>query len=126
MSKKEIIPGIKSKTYSIKEKQIVVVYFDFQYPMNPKDIEQVTQTISNIVNSLSPEFINRVIFLPKGFDMYNLTEDDFIKIWKSKVDSKKVDELMKDDTLESDPNQMELFENENDVEVIEKWVNQLC
>ena len=121
MSKKEIIPCIKSKTYSIKEKQIVVVYFDFQYPMNPKDIEQVTQTISNIVNSLSPEFINRVIFLPKGFDMYNLTEDDFIKIWKSKVDSKKVDELLKDDTIESsDPNQMELFENENDVEVIEK------
>ena len=119
MSKK-LLKNIKLKEYPIKEKQMVVVYFDFQYPMNPKDIEQVTQTISNIVNSLSPEFINRVIFLPKGFDMYNLTEDDFIKIWKSKVDSKKVDELMKDDTIESDPNQMELFENENDVEVIEK------
>ena len=118
MNKKEIIKGVKSKAHTIAEKQIVVVYFDFEYPMNPKDIEQVTQTISNIVNSLSPDFINRVIFLPKGFDMYNLSEDDFVKIWKSKVDSKKVDELLKDDKIEKDPNQMELFQS--DVEVIEK------
>ena len=118
MAKIKLPKGMKSKTYTIKEKQIVVVYFDFEYPMNPKDIEQVTQTISNIVNSISPDFINRVIFLPKGFDMYNLSEDDFIKIWKSKVDSKKVDELLKDDKIEKDSNQMELFQS--DVEVIEK------
>tara|TARA_B100000131_G_scaffold301408_1_gene323597 strand:- start:173 stop:532 length:360 start_codon:yes stop_codon:yes gene_type:complete len=116
-TEKEIIKGVKSKVYSVKEKQIVVVYFDFEYPMNPKDIEQVTQTISNIINSMSPDFINRVIFLPKGFDMYNLSEDDFIKIWKSKVDSKKVDELLKDDKIEKDENQMELFKT--DTEVIE-------
>ena len=50
--------------------------------------------------------------------MYNLSEDDFVTIWKSKVDSKKVDELMKDDKIQ-DPNQMELFRTNNDVEVIE-------
>ena len=112
----KIFKDIKVKEHLITEKQMVVVYFDFQYPMEDKAIEQVTQTISNIINE-DPKFINRVIFLPKGFDMYNLSEDDFIKIWKSKVDSKKVDELLKDDKIEKDENQMELFKT--DTEVIE-------
>ena len=113
----KIFKDIKVKEHLIKEKQMVVVYFDFQYPMEDKAIEQVTQTISNIINE-DPKFINRVIFLPKGFDMYNLSEDDFIKIWKSKVDSEKVDELIKDDKQLKDPNQLEIFDN--DVEVVEK------
>ena len=116
MSKK-LLKNIKLKEYPIKEKQMVVVYFDFQYPMNPEDIQQVTQTISNIINE-DRRFINRCIFLPKGFDMYNLTEDDFIKIWKSKVDAKKVDDIIKEEKGEN-PNQIELFNNDNDVEVIE-------
>tara|TARA_R100000315_G_C5085459_1_gene49340 strand:- start:27 stop:377 length:351 start_codon:yes stop_codon:yes gene_type:complete len=114
----KLFKDIKVKEHLIKEKQMVVVYFDFQYPMETQAIEQVTQTISNIINE-DPKFINRVIFLPKGFDMYNLSEDDFIKIWKSKVDSKKVDELLKDDTeIKKNPNQLEMFDN--DVEVVEK------
>tara|TARA_B100000131_G_scaffold286468_1_gene296423 strand:+ start:152 stop:508 length:357 start_codon:yes stop_codon:yes gene_type:complete len=114
----KITDKLQLKEYPIKEKQMVVVYFDFEYPMNPEDIEQVTQAISNIVNE-DRTFINRVIFLPKGFDMYNLSEDDFIKIWKSKVDAEKVDELLEDDKLEKNKNQLELFDT-NDVEVIEK------
>ena len=47
--------------------------------------------------------------------MYNLTEEDFIQIWKSKVDSKEVDEIIEQD--KKDKNQLELFNT--DVEVIE-------
>tara|TARA_B100001778_G_C18157553_1_gene436583 strand:- start:175 stop:528 length:354 start_codon:yes stop_codon:yes gene_type:complete len=111
------IKNIKIKEHLIDKKQMLVVYFDFSYPMDNENIEQVTQAVSNIVNE-DRRFINRVIFLPKGFDMYNLSEDDFINIWKSKVDADKVDELMKDDKIQ-DLNQLELFETKNDVEVIE-------
>jgi len=111
------LKNIKVKEHIIDKKQMLVVYFDFSYPIDNENIEQITQTISNIVNE-DRRFINRVIFLPKGFDMYNLSEDDFINIWKSKVNSKEVDKLMEDDKLK-DPNQLELFEKTNDVEVIE-------
>ena len=111
------IKDIKVKEHLIDKKQMLVVYFDFSYPIDEKNIEQVTQAVSNIVNE-DRRFINRVIFLPKGFDMYNLSEDDFISIWKSKVDSKKVDELMKDDKIQNS-NQLELFETTTDVEVID-------
>ena len=111
------LKNIKIKEHLIDKKQMLVIYFDFSYPIDNENIEQITQTVSNIVNE-DRRFINRVIFLPKGFDMYNLSEDDFINIWKSKVNSKEVDKLMEDDKLK-DPNQLELFEKTNDVEVIE-------
>ena len=111
------LKNIKVKEHLIDKKQMLVVYFDFSYPIDNQNIEQITQTVSNIVNE-DRRFINRVIFLPKGFDMYNLSENDFINIWKSKVDAEKVDELMKDDKIQN-PNQMELFRTNNDVEVIE-------
>ena len=111
------LKNIKVKEHIIDKKQMLVVYFDFSYPIDNENIEQITQAVSNIVNE-DRRFVNRVIFLPKGFDMYNLSEDDFINIWKSKVNSKEVDKLMEDDKLK-DPNQLELFEKTNDVEVIE-------
>tara|TARA_B100001123_G_C14802457_1_gene825012 strand:+ start:18 stop:362 length:345 start_codon:yes stop_codon:yes gene_type:complete len=106
------IEDIKFDEHLIDKKQMVVVYFDYQYPIGEEDISQITQTISNIINT-DTRFINRCIFLPKGFDMYNLNEEDFISIWKSKVDAKEVDEIINED---KDPNQLELF---NDKEIIE-------
>ncbi len=105
---------IQYKEHLVDKKQIVVVYFDFEYPIEEHNITNLTQAISNIVNK-DERFTNRVIFLPKGFDMYNLNEEDFITIWKSKVDSDKVDEIIKS---EKNENQLELF-NTDDVEVIE-------
>ena len=43
--------------------------------------------------------------------MYNLKEDDFIDIWKSKVNPEKVDEIINE---EKDSNQLELF-NEKEI-----------
>ena len=108
------IKDVEYKEYLVDKKQLVVAYFDYQYPIEQENITQITQAISNIVNE-NPKFVNRVIFLPKGFDMYNLTEEDFIQIWKSKVDSKEVDEIIEQD--KKDKNQLELFNT--DVEVIE-------
>jgi len=109
------IKDITYKQVEIDKKHMVVVYFDYQYPISEEDVTQVTQTISNIINE-DRRFINRCIFLPKGFDMYNLTEDDFISIWRSKVDDKIVDEVI--EKTKKDENQLELFDN--DVEVIEE------
>ena len=108
------IKDVEYKEYLVDKKQLVVAYFDYKYPIEEESITQITQAISNIVNE-NPKFVNRVIFLPKGFDMYNLTEDDFIQIWKSKVDSKEVDNIIEED--KKDKNQLELFNT--DVEVIE-------
>ena len=112
MKKTKNLKDIEYKEHLVDKKQMVVVYFDYKYPIGEDDVTQVTQTISNIINT-DRRFINRCIFLPKGFDMYNLTEDDFINIWKSKVDSKEVDEIV---DSEKDSNQLELF---NEKEIIE-------
>jgi len=113
------IKDINYKAVEIDKKHMVVVYFDYKYPIQEEDVTQVTQTISNIINE-DRRFINRCIFLPKGFDMYNLTEDDFISIWKSKVDAKEVDEII--EQVEKDENQLELFDN--DVDVVEVTDNE--
>ena len=101
---------IKYKQVEVDKKHILVVYFDFEYPIEEQNISNLTQAISNLVNK-DDRFLNRVIFLPKGFDMYNLNEDDFIDIWKSKVNPEKVDEIINE---EKDSNQLELF-NEKEI-----------
>jgi len=127
--------GIKFKEHIVNEKQLVIVYFDFEYPMTAEDIKQVTQVVSNIVNE-DRRFVNRCIFLPKGFDMYNLSEADFLEIWRSKVDEEVIQKEIHglsdrkpDDEVpaDTDPNQTELFpeevehtwDNENLIEPIE-------
>jgi hypothetical protein len=110
--KKKKLKDIEFKEYLVDKKQMVVVYFDYKYPIDEEGVTQVTQTISNIINE-DRRFINRCIFLPKGFDMYNLTEEDFITIWKSKVDAKEVDKIIDE---EKNLNQLELF---NEKEIIE-------
>ena len=108
------LKDVDYKEISVDKKDILVVRFNYEYPVSNENIKSISQTISNIVNK-DDRFLNRVIFLPKGFDMYNLNEEDFITIWKSKVDSDKVDEIIKS---EKNENQLELF-NTDDVEVIE-------
>ena len=99
------LENIKYESMLVDKKQIIVVRFDFEYPMVERDIQQVTQALSNVVNE-DKRFLNRVIFLPKGFELDSLDEQDFIQIWKSKSDKDFVDEI----TNEEDPNQLKLFQ----------------
>ena len=99
------LENIKYESMLVDKKQIIVVRFDFEYPMVERDLQQVTQALSNVVNE-DKRFLNRVIFLPKGFDLDSLDEQDFIQIWKSKSDKDFVDEI----TNEEDPNQLKLFQ----------------
>ena len=94
---------IKYKQLEVDKKDILVVNFDFEYPIQEHDISNFTQAISNILNK-DDRFLNRVIFLPKGFEIDKLSEDEFITIWKSV--STEVDEIIDED---KDPNQLELF-----------------
>ena len=100
------LEDIKYESITIDKKQIIVVRFDFEYPMAERDIQQITQAASNIVNE-DKRFLNRVIFLPKGFEIDSLDEQDFIQIWKSKSDKEFVDSIIDE---EKDPNQQELFQ----------------
>ena len=99
------LENIKYESMLVDKKQIIVVRFDFEYPMVERDIQQVTQAISNVVNQ-DKRFLNRVIFLPKGFELDALDEQDFIQIWKSKSDEEFVDEVIN----KEDPNQLKLFQ----------------
>ena len=94
---------IKYKQLEVDKKDILVVNFDFEYPIEEQNISNLTQAISNLVNK-DDRFLNRVIFLPKGFEISKLSEDEFITIWKSV--SVEVDEIINE---EKDPNQLELF-----------------
>ena len=58
------LEDIKYESVTIDKKQIIVVRFDFEYPMAERDIQQITQATSNIINT-DKRFLNRVIFLPK-------------------------------------------------------------
>ena len=99
------LENIKYESMLVDKKQIIVVRFDFEYPMVERDIQQVTQALSNVINE-DKRFLNRVIFLPKGFEIDALDEQDFIQIWKSKSDEDFVDEIIN----EEDPNQLKLFQ----------------
>ena len=99
------LENIKYESMLVDKKQIIVVRFDFEYPMAERDIQQVTQALSNVINQ-DKRFLNRVIFLPKGFELDSLDEQDFIEIWKSKSDKDFVDEIVN----EEDPNQLKLFQ----------------
>tara|TARA_Y100000593_G_scaffold91723_1_gene181363 strand:+ start:241 stop:564 length:324 start_codon:yes stop_codon:yes gene_type:complete len=100
------LEDIQYESLTLDKKQIILVRFDFEYPMDEANITQITQTISNIIN-VDRRFINRVIFLPKGFDLDVLGEDDFIEIWKSKVGDDIVDSVINED---ENPNQQKLFQ----------------
>tara|TARA_Y100001973_G_C5096480_1_gene280278 strand:- start:391 stop:717 length:327 start_codon:yes stop_codon:yes gene_type:complete len=100
------LEDIKYESLTIDKKQIIIVRFDFEYPMAERDIQQITQSISNIINQ-DRRFLNRVIFLPKGFELDSLNEEDFVQIWKSKSDKEFVDEIIDEN---KNPNQQELFQ----------------
>ena len=99
------LENIKYESMLVDKKQIIVVRFDFEYPMVERDIQQITQALSNVINQ-DKRFLNRVIFLPKGFEIDSLDEQDFIQIWKSKSDEDFVDEIIN----KEDPNQLKLFQ----------------
>ena len=99
------LENIKYESMLVDKKQIIVIRFDFEYPMAERDIQQVTQALSNVLNQ-DKRFLNRVVFLPKGFELDALDEQDFIEIWKSKSDKDFVDEIVN----EEDPNQLKLFQ----------------
>ena len=99
------LENIKYESMLVDKKQIIVVRFDFEYPMAERDIQQITQALSNVINK-DKRFLNRVIFLPKGFELDALDEQDFIQIWKSKSDEDFVDGIIN----EEDPNQLKLFQ----------------
>ena len=101
------LENIKYESMLVDKKQIIVVRFDFEYPMVERDIQQITQALSNVINE-DKRFLNRVIFLPKGFELDALDEQDFIQIWKSKSDEDFVDEIVN----EEDPNQLKLFQED--------------
>ena len=101
------LENIKYESLLVDKKQIIVVRFDFEYPMVERDIQQITQALSNVINE-DKRFLNRVIFLPKGFELDALDEQDFIQIWKSKSDEDFVDEIIN----EEDPNQLKLFQED--------------
>ena len=100
------LENIKYESMLVDKKQIIVVRFDFEYPMAERDIQQITQAISNVINK-DKRFLNRVIFLPKGFELDTLNEQDFVEIWKSKSDKDFVDEVI---NPSKNPNQQELFQ----------------
>ena len=100
------LEDIKYKQLTIDKKDMLIVRFDYQYPLGETEITNITQTISNIINK-DDRFLNRVLFLPKGFEIENLDEQDFIEIWKSKVDGDFVDSTIDED---NNPNQLKLFQ----------------
>jgi len=77
MNKKNI------ETKKIKEKDIVILRFDAEFPVGEADLYKMMKTIREVINKDST-IAKRFICLAKGIDIETMGEDDFVQIWKSK------------------------------------------
>ena len=71
------LKDIDYKEVSVDKKDILIVRFDYEYPVSNENIKSISQTISNIVNK-DDRFLNRVIFLPKGFEIESLQPETLL------------------------------------------------
>tara|TARA_Y100001963_G_scaffold37895_1_gene52938 strand:+ start:2468 stop:2920 length:453 start_codon:yes stop_codon:yes gene_type:complete len=71
------------ETTKIKEKDIVILRFDSEFPVSEADLFKMMKTIRQTINKDS-SIADRFICLAKGIDIETMSEDEFIQIWKSK------------------------------------------
>ena len=73
----------KQETINITSKDIVILRFPSEWPVNEADLQAMMKTIRTTINS-DATIAKRFVCLSKGMDIETLTEDQFIQIWKSK------------------------------------------
>jgi len=73
----------KQETINITSKDIVILRFPSEWPVNEADLQAMMKTIRTTINN-DATIAKRFVCLSKGMDIETLKEEQFIQIWKSK------------------------------------------
>ena len=74
---------MSQETIKVKEKDIVILRFPSEWPVEEKDLVGMMKTIRDAINKDS-SIANRFICLAKGADIETLPEEQFIQLWKNR------------------------------------------
>ena len=96
---------MSQETIKVKEKDIVILRFPSEWPVEEKDLVGMMKTIRDVINKDST-IANRFICLAKGADIETMSEEDFISLWKNNFGEQSFEEAA---------NEVELDEIENDL-----------
>ena len=96
----------KHETINITSKDLVILRFPSEWPVNEADLQAMMKTVRTAINQDST-IVKRFVCMAKGMEIETLKEEQFIQIWQSKFG----DESFKK-ANEEDPNQLDLFPQE--------------
>ena len=74
---------MSQETIKVKEKDIVILRFPSEWPVEEKDLVGMMKTIRDTINKDS-SIANRFICLAKGADIETLPEEQFVQLWKNR------------------------------------------
>ena len=84
----------KQETVKVKEKDIVILRFPSEWPVDEKDLVGMMKTIRDAINK-DHTIAQRFICLAKGADIDTLSEEQFVDLWKNKFGSQSFEDNMK-------------------------------
>ena len=93
----------KHETVNVTSKDIVILRFPSEWPVNEADLQAMMKTVRTAINQDST-IARRFVCMAKGMDIETLKEEQFIQIWKSKFGNESFKKA-NDENIE----QMELF-----------------
>ena len=96
----------KHETVNINSKDLVILRFPSEWPVNEADLQAMMKTVRTAINQDST-IVKRFVCMAKGMEIETLKEEQFIQIWKSKFGDASFKEAN-----EEGPNQMDLFPQE--------------
>ena len=74
---------MSQETIKVKEKDIVILRFPSEWPVEEKDLVGMMKTIRDAINKDST-IANRFVCLAKGADIETLPEEQFVQLWKNR------------------------------------------
>ena len=84
----------KPETIKVKEKDIVILRFPSEWPVEEKDLVGMMKTIRDAINK-DGTIAQRFICLAKGADVDTLSEEQFVDLWKNKFGTQSFEDNMK-------------------------------
>ena len=96
----------KHETVNITSKDLVILRFPSEWPVNEADLQAMMKTVRTAINQDST-IVKRFVCMAKGLEIETMKEEQFIQIWKAKFGEESFKKAN-----EEDPNQLDLFPQE--------------
>jgi hypothetical protein len=100
----------KLETVNVTSKDIVILRFPSEWPVEEVDLQAMMKTIRTTINS-DKTIVKRFVCLAKGLEIETFNEDKFIEIWKSKFGEQSFENAIAENS-----NQISIFPTVGSVE----------